>query len=218
MNSRRTSNAVFAIVGVVVIALAVAVGLHAGRAHTTAVSSSTAAPVTSATAPATPAPVAATTAAVSSSAPVSTTSAAPSAPPNYAPIAEDATKEKGLDFGFLTKVTDANGVVTLTFDRAYFYTGAEAAKHNKGVEPDDDYLVVDDNLKLRAFNLDQRASIQAESGLRNDSSVGRETLTRPEFIHNFEHRYSGYKAIAVWVRHTGGPDGPVTALAEQYIP
>jgi hypothetical protein len=164
------------------------------------------------------APVASATDAPAATAEASPTPSATSAP-NYRSIPEDATSEKGLDFGFLTKVTQKNGAVSLRFDRAYFYTGAEATKHNKGVPPDDDYLIENANPELRTFALDPNASIIAANRIANQADgAGREALTVGEFVTNSQAALAADGKLPIWVRHTNGLTGPVTALAEQYLP
>ena len=113
-----------------------------------------------------------------------------------------------------------NGVVTLRFDRAAFYTGDEAKKHNHGKVPDNDYLIENTNPAQRSFDLDPGASIIAADRLRNESGPdGRQTLTVAEFIQNSTQVLTGSTTdLPVWLRHTDGLSGPVTALSEQYLP
>jgi hypothetical protein len=139
--------------------------------------------------------------------------------PNYRSIPEDATTEKGLDFGFLTKISQKDGVVSVRFDRAYFYTGAEATKRNKGVPPDDDYLIENSNPDLRTFQIDPEASIIATNRIANKTDgVGPHALTLNEFVTNTQTALSDGSKLPIWVRHTNGLAGPITALAEQYLP
>ena len=137
---------------------------------------------------------------------------------------------RGLDFGRLTKITVKGGVVTLHVDRAHFYAGAQAKAHNKGVVPLDGVLFQDtDGNKEYAFTLDPKASIQAEGDLQDNqgNTDERVTLTRDQFIRNMTALQaqdagrtdpgSAFRVL-VWLRHTDGPDGPVTALADQFLP
>jgi hypothetical protein len=170
----------------------------------------------SATAAQSPAPVASNDP-DSTDAPSPTPSA--SGGPNYRSIPEDATTEKGLDFGFVTKVSQKNGVVSLRFDRAYFYTGDEATKRNKGVPPEDDYLIQNSNPELRSFTIDPQSSIIAANRIANQADgVGREALTLDEFVTNTQAALKDGGKLPIWVRHTNGLTGPITALAEQYLP
>jgi hypothetical protein len=140
--------------------------------------------------------------------------------PNYRSIPENPLTQPGLDFGFLTKVTRTDGTVTLRFDRASFYTGAEAARRNQGMVPDNDYLIENTNPALRSFELDPKASIIAANRLRNQADqVSREALTLNEFVTNAGKALdTGPAQLPVWLRHTDGLTGPVTALAEQFLP
>jgi hypothetical protein len=137
---------------------------------------------------------------------------------NYRSIPQDPSSEKGLDFGYLTKVNEKDGTVTLRFDRATFYSGAAATKHNKGVPPDDDYLIVNTNKALRSFPVDPKASIVASTRLANEpGGESGEALTLSEFVTNSQTALNDSK-VPIWVRHTNGLTGPITALAEQYLP
>jgi hypothetical protein len=116
--------------------------------------------------------------------------------PDYRPIRPNpGLTEKGLDFGTLTKVTSENGVVTL---------------HVRGFR-----IATEES----TFILDPQASLQGEDGLRNNPSprVTRQTLTQAEFVRNAARLATEQRSPMVWLRH-GGPDGHVTALAEQYVP
>jgi hypothetical protein len=177
-------------------------------------------PGTAGLSPAQTAPTSSTGAPATSDDESASPSASPTPAPNYTPIGTDAAAESGLDFGFLTKVSDQGGVVAFRFDRAYFYTGEEAKKHNKGVAPEDDYLIVNDNPTLRSFVVAPTASIVAVDALRNQpGAVGRENLTATQFVANSQRALGGSPGkVPVWLRHTNGLSGPVTALAEQYLP
>jgi len=144
----------------------------------------------------------------------------PSGIPDYRPIPVNAAAEPSLDFGFLTRVVSNNGAVTLRFDRASFFTGEAAKAHNQGITPDNDYLIENTNPAQRSFELDPQASIIAASRLLNQPGpVGRETLTVAEFVQNATRVLTGSTSdLPVWVRHTDGLSGPVTALAEQFLP
>jgi hypothetical protein len=155
-------------------------------------------------------------------APSSTTAQAPTATltPDYDPIPMSATNEPGLDFGFLTQVGSSDGTISLQFDRATYYTGAEATKRNGGKPPEDDYLIVNINRAKRSFDLDPNASVMAANRLLNRTDVvTREPLTVNDFVRNYQQALAaGSTGVPVWLRHSDGRDGPVTALAEQFLP
>jgi hypothetical protein len=114
-------------------------------------------------------------------------------------------------------------VVWIWFNRAAFYTGEAARKHNHGVAPDPDYLIQDSNPLVRYFTVDSKASLIAEFRLRNrsDGTFGRQALTAGQFVANATdalNQGSPKSPIPVWLRHSGGQNGPVTALSEQYLP
>jgi hypothetical protein len=141
-------------------------------------------------------------------------------PADYHPIPADPTTEPDLDFGFLTRVVGTDGQVTLRLDRATFYTGEEAKAHNKGKEPDSDYVIENTNTIQREFTLDPQASITAANRLRTQTGqVGTETLSAAQFVQNAQRELTASTDdLAVWLRHTDGLTGPVTAIAEQYLP
>jgi hypothetical protein len=141
--------------------------------------------------------------------------------PDYHPIPADPQSESGLDFGYLTKIDQSGDSVELRFDRAYFYTGAEAKKLNKGVAPPDDYLIQNDNPALRTFTVDPKASLLATTLLTDSGSPSgatRQTLSLAQFVANAERATSNNGRVPVWLRHTDALTGPVTAVAEQFLP
>jgi len=139
---------------------------------------------------------------------------------DYSPIPEVPGSKSGLDFGILRKVTTSNGVVTLTVDRAAFYMGKEAKAHNKGKEPLNGYLLENTNTRTRTFVLDPKASLQGSISLRNDPDAGNEseTLTPAEFLRNAGRALAEDSEPLIWLRHTDGLNGSVTAVSEQYTP
>jgi hypothetical protein len=140
--------------------------------------------------------------------------------PDYRPIPENAAADTNLDFGFLNRVVSRNGTVTLRFDRATFFTGDAAKQRNGGQTPDNDYLIENTNPAQRSFSLDPKASIIVVNRLRTDpGQVGRQTLTLDQFVQNSNRVLTGsITDLPVWLRHTDGLTGPVTALAEQFLP
>lgn len=140
--------------------------------------------------------------------------------PNYRSIPADAATEAGLDFGYLTEVTSQDGTLVLHFDRASFHAGEAATARNGGTAPDDGYLIENTNPAVRTFPLDPQASIIAVSRLVGAGQVSREGLTAAEFLANTRAALAQGPAggIPVWLRHTDGLAGPVTALSEQYLP
>ena len=137
--------------------------------------------------------------------------------------------ERGLDFGILTSITTTNGVVTLHVDRTHFYQGAEAKAHNHGEMPIDDLIFDDtDGAKELTFTLDPKASLQGEAELSQNGEGNyktRDTITMDHFIKTMTKIDTANAAadpdsrsyVRIWMRHTNGPDGPVTALADQWI-
>jgi hypothetical protein len=110
--------------------------------------------------------------------------------------------------------------VTLVFDRATFYTGTAAQEQSQGQVLDNGHWIENTNPAQRSFPIDPQASIQAEHRLRNDpDQLGRQLLTLEQFVLNATRVLTeSTTVLGVWLRHTGGLDGPVTAVAEQYLP
>jgi len=155
-------------------------------------------------------------------------SAEPSAEPSESPsesavagkpIPDEPWTDKSLDFGFLTKVTRRGDEIKLTFNRATFYYGDEATKQNGGTPPDNDYLIEDTNKKVRSFELVADAPLEGSSQLggENAGSDG-VPITEDELVASMRALNDSPQGVPVWLRHEGGKDGPVTALAEQFIP
>jgi hypothetical protein len=155
----------------------------------------------------------------------------PAAPRDYSPIpvrpALTPATKTGLDFGILTKITTASGVVTLHVDRSNFYQGKDVADHTDDRTRDWVIEDTDGEGKELTFTLDPKASIQAEAHLRNDHDAGnqRETLTPAQLITNLKYVTTqnaaqtdpdAKLAVLIWFRHADG--GPVTALADQFTP
>jgi hypothetical protein len=159
--------------------------------------------------------------------PASTPTTSAAATGDYSPIADPA-QEKGLDFGKLSKITTTNGVITLHIDREKFYTGDEAAAHNNGKIPLDDFIQEDeDGDGELTFTLDPKASIQVTARLSsNGEQVEQpETLTPEQLISNLdklklpaEPGQDDDRRPLLWLRHSDGADGPVTAIVDQFVP
>jgi hypothetical protein len=138
--------------------------------------------------------------------------------PNYQPIGADPQAESDLDFGYLTKVVESGGYVRVSFDRANYYTGAEAKKLNGGVAPPDDYKIVNTNPMLRIFAIDPEASLIGTARLTASGSGPAQQLTLAQFLTNAQKATANNRQVPVWLRHTTGLTGQVTALEEQFIP
>jgi hypothetical protein len=136
------------------------------------------------------------------------------------PIPDEPWTDPSLDFGFLTKVTRSGDTIRLTFNRATFLTGAEATEKNGGTPPDNDYLIEDTNKKLRTFDLVANAPLEGSAQLGGTRTAEGTEITEDELVaamRNLAGNNPG--GVPVWLRHKGGgKDGPVTALAEQFVP
>jgi hypothetical protein len=136
-----------------------------------------------------------------------------------APIPDEPWTDDDLDFGFLTKVSRKGDRIRLTFNRAVFYYGDEATEKNGGTPPDNDYLIEDTNKKVRTFDLAVDAPLEGSvqlGGTRGGSEGV--PITEDELVANMRAQGNNPQGVPVWLRHENGKDGPVTALAEQFIP
>jgi hypothetical protein len=148
-------------------------------------------------------------------------SPSPSAAAAGEPIPDEPWTDDSLDFGFLTKVTRKGDQIRLTFNRAVFYYGDEATEKNGGTPPDNDYLIEDTNKKTRTFDLVADAPLEGSSQL-GGTRTGPEgvPITEDELVANMRSLAGNNpQGVPVWLRHEGGgKSGPVTALAEQFVP
>jgi hypothetical protein len=137
---------------------------------------------------------------------------------DYSPLPEDPSTVNA-DFGFLTAISQSGSRVSVKFDRAQFLTGDAAKAANGGQAPDDDYLIKNTNPAVRTFTVAPKASLAGYARLNNqNNAVQRETLTMTQFVENAQHALTQDGKIPVWLRHTNGLAGDITALAEQYLP
>lgn len=141
-------------------------------------------------------------------------------PPDYRPIPVDASSDPGLDFGFLTAVQKNGDLVTISFDRADYFTGKEAAVHNGGKAPDNDYLIENVNPVVRTFSVQAKAPLIGVNRLvtAHEGPIEQQRLDADAFVANATTALASGLGIPVWVRHMQDENGPVTSLAEQYIP
>jgi hypothetical protein len=143
----------------------------------------------------------------------------------HEPIPENATDElgfakDGLEFGLLSDVSLKNGKLRVTLVPAEFYLGKASKLLNGGLTPPNDYtLVEDESADPVTYAVDSKASLVAVNQLLgNPDTVERESITAKELVANFDELDD--TRVPVWVRHADATefDGPVTALAEQYVP
>jgi hypothetical protein len=108
--------------------------------------------------------------------------------------------------------------IRLTFNRASFYYGDEATEKNGGTPPDNDYLIEDTNKRVRTFTLLDGAALQGSAQLGGGGSDLQE-ITPDELVENAATALeAGAEGVPVWLRHERGKEGPIAALAEQFIP
>lgn len=156
--------------------------------------------------------------------PASTVSTVSTAAANAA-IPEKATDElgfaqEGLEFGLLTDVSLKNGKLRVTLQPADFYDGKASKLLNGGTTPPNDYtLVEDETAGPVSYPVTSQASLVGVYQLLGDpEEVAREAITAEELVANFDELEDA--SVPVWVSHAQSPEfeGPVTALAEQFIP
>jgi hypothetical protein len=154
--------------------------------------------------------------------PRTTTDPATTAPASDpSPLPDNPVEDTSLDFAELTRVTTANGVVTLHVDRKKMYVGDEAAALNKETGSPAEFAIDDPDGegKELTFVLAPDAFLRADQALSDDEDQNvRQALTAAQFLRNAQRLESEKRTALVWLRHTDGLNGPVTGLAEQFIP
>jgi hypothetical protein len=116
-------------------------------------------------------------------------------------------------------VSRKGGEIKLTFNRAQFYYGDEATKKNHGTPPDNDYFIEDTNKKVRTFELVADAPLRGSTLLGDGAGPEGKPITADDLVANAKTALATDKeGIPVWLRHESGKEGPVTALAEQFVP
>jgi len=118
------------------------------------------------------------------------------------------------DFGYVRAMKTTNGVTHISFDRAQLLTGKKAIAYSlskgMGREVPNDYIVVNDNQKLRDLVLAPSAALYGSGILRNTSDLV--PVTQKEFA----KAIAKYKDIPVNI--TYDKQLRVVRMAEQYFP
>lgn len=230
MNTPR-SRAAVAAAAVLAVVAGVVVGwtaMRLGGSATTSSPSSSVTPSSSETNPSSGTGTSPTTMSPTTMSPSATTPAtgapgtgAPAttvkAPTGYVPEPWD---HPGGDFGFITAASlNGDGSVRITFDRAQWLTGQAyddwVAVHGP---PDNDYVIVNENTKLRTFTLPAGASLSGSIQLVPGDS-GQTDLTAEAFVDAVQAVASGGGHVPSWLFHsTTDLESSVTAAQEQYLP
>lgn len=150
-----------------------------------------------------------------------------SAAPNYAPIAANPTDKygfakDGLEFGYITKVAVRNGQLRIRVTQAEFYDGKAAKLLNGGITPLDGYTIAeDDSLSPSTYTVAAKASLLGVYDLvaKQTDDSHRQKITAKQLVKYFDALPDG-EQVPVWLRHSKAAtfSGPVTALAEQFLP
>jgi hypothetical protein len=157
-------------------------------------------------------------------APVASTSAAV---PDYQVIPARPTDKygfakDGLEFGYITKVAVRDGRLRIRVTQAEFYDGRAAKLLNGGLTPPDDYRIVeDDSLSPFTYTVSAKASLRGvyELVAKQSDDQHRQKITAQQLVKSFDALPDG-EQVPVWLRHSQAASfsGPVTALAEQFLP
>ena len=118
------------------------------------------------------------------------------------------------DFGYVRSIKTAGGVTRIAFDRAELLTGKKAIAYSiskgMGDEVPNDYIVVNDNPKLRELVLAPSAKLYGTGVLRNT------TDPTPVTLQEFAKAIAKYKDIPVNI--TYDKQLRVVRMAEQFFP
>ena len=156
----------------------------------------------------------------------------PSARPQPAGYLRQPWRDQ-LDFGLLVDVRLEPRGVVLVVDREQFLTGRAALDYatENHQTPLRDYVIVNANPRLREFTVLPDAALYGTVALAADTLLG--SPDRPERLTplSLGERASAWLAaddqspppdrargIPVWLRHVGGPDGPIGYLGELWVP
>ena len=201
--------------GVAAAVAATLVGYALGGGFGGGGSGATAGPSTSTTPTGTSAaPSASThTPATSTSKPPSTT---PS--PTQSGYVQNPTAAAGYDFGLVHKVRKVGGHYVITVDRAVWLTGTAATKYYDAHPTMErlDYAVSNANPLLRDFAIAGGAELYGSQLLGPGNGLQTASITPAQLSTRVAALPVG--TVLVWLRHVGGTNGPVTYLAEQYVP
>ncbi len=144
---------------------------------------------------------------------VSPTTTAPT--PSSTPVVTTSPPVNPVpDFGYLHSVVTANGVTTLTFDRAILLTGAAAASYAKAkhTELDDDYIIQNDNPLIRTWTVLPTVVVTGSIQLSNT------VASTPTTLAALEAFVAGHGKSYLPVNLSYDKNDAVTKIAEVYFP
>ncbi len=173
------------------------------------------------------APVGATSATAPGTAPTPTDAGTPSATTtpsgtNASPTALPAADPADIpadrkDFGFIQKIYDKDGTTYISFDRATFLTGdaanKAAAEHGYPTPIDNDYLIVNDNPKLRELPLAAAVKVLG-SGALGGGQPSPTPVTLQALIAMTASSMGGNVPFHVYF----DGNGQVNTIEEQFVP
>jgi hypothetical protein len=118
------------------------------------------------------------------------------------------------DFGYVRSIKTVEGVTRIAFDRAQLLTGKKAIAYSvrkgMGDEVPNDYIVVNDNRKLRDLVLAPSAKLYGTGILRNT------TDPVPVTLQEFAKAISKYKDVPVNITYDN--QLRVVRMTEQFFP
>lgn len=146
--------------------------------------------------------------------PGSRPSARPAKPPAARPEPHPMTQ-----IGFLTAVRVTDDTARLTIDRVLWLTGEEARRANHGVEPENGYVIVNQNRRLRTYPLDANAQLLGGDQLGSDGDGSQvEEITTPQLVERATAAIARGTPPLVNLWHEDSEDTTVVRLVEQYRP
>lgn len=133
-----------------------------------------------------------------------------------------SVKEKdGKQFGYISNVHTDNDRSFLDIDYAQMLTGEEANKAalKAGDEVNNDYYIVNQNKKIRTFEINQSAVITLQTWrLSTTGQIKDTSLTLDKFVNIFYSSDDDSKRLAANPYWITIKDGFVAKIEEQYIP
>jgi hypothetical protein len=130
----------------------------------------------------------------------------------------------GSDFGVVTEVQLRGEGMVITFNRQQFlFGGSDNEAFDTWVaengQPDNDYVILDENPRLRTFPVAPDASFSLVDTSGEDGISAR-TATAEEFAAAVEDaRAGGQEGLQVWLFHDSDDlSAPVTEIQQQFLP
>jgi hypothetical protein len=151
--------------------------------------------------------------------PTATPTDEPTATAEPSPTPDRVVLDDGTYFVYVTDASRrADGSIRVTFDLAYFYTGADAVREaaERGEEPVNDYYIQNDNPRLRTMPVASDAGVRyLPVGSASTELVDGDLDAWLDAVLETNPTDYGGKDVPWWFTTR---DGVVTRIEQQYLP